>query len=150
MVYSISATDWLEIAKPDEPSWCSEDTVRLAPILHEHGIDLLDVSTGGIHPAQKVRGGVAYQAPFAFDVKKALDPASKLLVGSVGIITDGHVAQGILDKGQADVVLVGRQFLRNPGTVWAFADDLEVEIQLANQIRWAFKGRGKKTTSNVP
>ncbi|KAG6808196.1 hypothetical protein H0H92_005077, partial [Tricholoma furcatifolium] len=140
----ISATDWLEESMPDEPSWRSEDTVRLAPILHAHGVDFLDVSTGGNHPKQKIKGGPAYQAPFAHDVKKSLNPSSELVVGTVGAIIDGHIAQGVLDKGQADAVLVGRNFIKNPGTVWAFAEDLGVEIQLANQIGWGFKGRGKK------
>ena len=80
----------------DEPSWRSEDTVRLAGILAEHGVDLLDVSTGGIHPAQKIKGGPAYQAPFAEAVKKA--HGDKILVGTVGVITDGRTAQGCLEK----------------------------------------------------
>lgn len=129
---------------PDEPSWRSEDTVRLAPILFEHGVDFLDVSSGGIHPMQKIKTGPAYQAPFAEDVKRSLPPGHGLLVGTVGSITDGHIAQGVLDKGQADVVLVGRQFQKNPATVWAFADDLGVQTRRANQIRWAFEGRGKR------
>ncbi|KAG5652371.1 hypothetical protein H0H81_005233 [Sphagnurus paluster] len=141
----ISATDWLEESLPNEASWTSKDTVKLAPILHTHGVDLLDVSTAGNHPKQKIKGGPAYQAPFSHAVKKSLDPSSKLVVGAVGSIKDGHVAQGVLDKGQADVVFVGRQFQKNPGTVWAFAEDLGVEIRLPNQIRWAFKGRGVKT-----
>ncbi|RDB27988.1 NADPH dehydrogenase afvA [Hypsizygus marmoreus] len=140
----ISATDWLEESLPFEQSWRSEDTVRLSPILHAHGVDFLDVSTGGNHPAQRIKGGPAYQAPFAHDVKKSLDTSCKLVVGSVGAITTGHVAQGVLDRGQADVIIIGRQFLRNPGTVWAFAEELGVQIQLANQIRWGFKGRGKR------
>ncbi|KAG5732248.1 putative NADPH dehydrogenase C23G7.10c [Termitomyces sp. T112] len=140
----ISATDWLEEVMPDEPSWRSEDTARLAPILHAHGVDFLDVSGGGNHPEQKIKGGPAYQAPFAHDVKKALDSSSKLVVGSVGAITDGHTAQSVLDKGQADVILVGRNFIKNPGTVWAFAEDLGVEIKTANQIGWGFKGRRNK------
>ena len=65
------------------------------------------------------------------------------MIGSVGSITDGHIAQGVLDKGQADVVLVGRQFQKNPATVWAFADDLGVEIQKAKQIGWGFEGRAR-------
>ncbi|KAI0643110.1 FMN-linked oxidoreductase [Trametes meyenii] len=137
----ISATDWLEESLPNEPSWRSEDTVRLAGILAEHGVDFLDVSTGGLHPAQKIKGGPAYQAPFAEAVKKAL--GDKILVGSVGVITDGKTAQGVLDKGQADVVLVGRQFQKNPGTVWAFAEDLGVTLTQAHQIEWGWMGRGK-------
>jgi 2,4-dienoyl-CoA reductase-like NADH-dependent reductase (Old Yellow Enzyme family) len=76
----------------------------------------------------------AYQAPFAHDVKKAL--GDKLIVGSVGSITSGYLAQDVLDKGQADVAIVGRQFQKNPGTVWAFAEDLGVDIYLAHQIEW--------------
>ncbi|KII89987.1 hypothetical protein PLICRDRAFT_91117 [Plicaturopsis crispa FD-325 SS-3] len=135
----ISATDWLECSQ--EPSWKSSDTVRLAPILADHGVDFLDVSSGGNHPLQKITDvGPAFQARFAADVKKAV--GDRLVVGSVGVITNGHVAQGVLDKGQADAVLVGRQFQKNPAVVWAFAEDLGVDIKLAHQIEWGFKGRG--------
>ncbi|KAG6886943.1 hypothetical protein C0995_003027, partial [Termitomyces sp. Mi166 len=144
----ISATDRLDEVMPNEPSWRSEDTTRFAPILHAHGVDFLDVSTGGNHPKQKVKGGPAYQAPFSHDVKKALDDSSKLVVGCVGAITDGHTAQGVLDKGQADVIFVGRNFIKNPGTVWTFAEDLGVEIKVANQIGWGFKGFKGKGNKN--
>ena len=46
-------------------------------------------------------------------------------------------------QGQADVVFVGRQFQKNPGTVWAFADELGVTLTVAHQIEWGFMGRGK-------
>ena len=85
-------------------------------------------------------------------MKRSLPPGNGLLVGSVGSITDGHIAQGVLDKGQADAVLVGRQFQKNPATVWAFAEDLGVDIRKANQIGWGFAGRTKKpatTTSSL-
>ncbi|KAI0927134.1 hypothetical protein AcW1_007527 [Taiwanofungus camphoratus] len=134
----ISATDWLE--ESNEPSWRSEDTVRLAGILADHGVDVIDVSTGGLHPAQKVKGGPAYQAPFAEAVKKA--HGDKILVGTVGEITDGKTAQGALDKGQADVVFVARQFQKNPSSVWQFAEELGVDITVAHQIEWGFMGRG--------
>lgn len=150
MFCRISATDWLEESLPNEPSWQSEDTVKLAPILFSHGIDFLDVSTGGNHPLQKLKTGLAYQAPFAHDVKRALPAGHGLVVGSVGTITNGHIAQSILDKGQADVVFVGRHFQKNPGTVWTFADDLGVEIRAANQIRWAFSGRVKQVLGDPP
>ncbi|KAG6908055.1 hypothetical protein DXG01_006361 [Tephrocybe rancida] len=129
---------------PKEQSWTSEDTCRLAPILFEHGVDFIDVSTGGSSLLQKVRGGPAYQAPFAEDIKRSLPPSHGLLVGSVGQITSGHIAEAILTKGQADVVLVGRGFQKNPGLVWTFADDLGVEIRQADQIGWGFGGRAAK------
>lgn len=107
----------MEEALPDEPSWRVEDTVRLASVLAEHGVDFLDVSSGGSHPKTIIKGGVAYQAPFAQAVKQAV--GDKLVVGSVGSITNGVVAQEVLDKGQADVVLVGRYFQKNPAAVWS-------------------------------
>jgi 2,4-dienoyl-CoA reductase-like NADH-dependent reductase (Old Yellow Enzyme family) len=136
----VSATEWLEEALPNERSWGVEDTVKLADILAEHGVDFLDVSSGGSHPKAMMKLGPAYQAPFAQAVKEAV--GDKLVVGSVGSINNGNIAQEVLDKGQADVVLVGRQFQKNPATVWAFASDLGVAIKLANQIGWGFGGRG--------
>ncbi len=86
----------MEEALPNEPSWRSEDTVRLAGILADHGVDVLDVSTGGASPKQKVNGGPAYQAPFAEAVKKA--HGDKIIVTAVGTINTGHIAQDVLDK----------------------------------------------------
>lgn len=148
ILYRISATDWLEKSLPNEPSWRSEDTVRLAPILFEHGIDFLDISSGGTSLLQSVEGGPAYQARFAEDVKRSLPSGHGLLVGSVGTITDGHIAQAVLDKDQADAIFVGRAFQKNPGIVWSFADDLGVAIRNANQIRWGFEGRALKAYGN--
>lgn len=171
-LYRVSATDWLEESLPNEASWRSEDTVRLSSILYEHGVDLIDVSTGGNHPLQKIKGGPAYQAPFAKDIMRAIGaneayptnvtdtPKSgdgrlpRLLVGTVGAISTGPVAEKVLTEGSADVVFLARQFLRNPGSVWAFADELqettgnEVQIQLAAQIGWGFKGRAKRAASH--
>ncbi|KAH9841650.1 uncharacterized protein C8Q71DRAFT_341984 [Rhodofomes roseus] len=135
----ISATDWLEESLEGEPSWTLQDTVRIAGLLAEHGVDLLDVSSGGAHPAQKIPGAPTYQAPLAEAVKKA--HGDKILVSAVGLITDGKTAQGVLDKGQADAVFVGRQFQKNPGTVWQFAEELGVDIKRAHQIEWGFTGR---------
>lgn len=108
----------MEEALADEPSWRVEDTVRLASILAEHGVDFLDVSSGGNHPKAIIKGGPAYQAPFAQAVKQAV--GDKLVVGSVGSIANGVVAQEVLNKGQADVVLVGRFFQKNPAAVWSY------------------------------
>ncbi|THH14619.1 hypothetical protein EW146_g5742 [Bondarzewia mesenterica] len=137
----VSATDWLEESMPDTPSWRSEDTVALAGVLAEHGVDLLDVSTGGLHPKQKINTFGIYQAPFSEAVKKA--HGDKILVSAVGSITSGEIAQGCLDKNEADAVFVGRMFQKDPGLVWSFADDLDVKIRVARQIEWGFVGRGK-------
>ncbi|KAL5511398.1 OYE32_3 [Sanghuangporus vaninii] len=138
----ISATEWLEESLPGEPSWTIQDTVKLAGILAAHGVDLLDVSSGGLHPAQKVTVSYkAYQAPLAEAVKKAhgIDTSSGLLVSAVGLITTGQLAEEILELGMADAVFVGRQFQKEPGTVLAFAEQLGVKIKIANQIEWGLK-----------
>jgi 2,4-dienoyl-CoA reductase-like NADH-dependent reductase (Old Yellow Enzyme family) len=140
LFFRISATDWLEESLPDTPSWRSEDTVKLAEILATRGVDFIDVSTGGGHPQQKIKGGPAYQAPFAAEIKKKL--GDKILVGAVGSITEGKQAEGLLQGDSADAVSVGRQFQRRPSLVWDWADELDVKIKVASQIEWAFAGRG--------
>ncbi|KAF8195997.1 NADPH dehydrogenase [Pholiota molesta] len=169
----VSGTDWVEDTLPNEPSWRVEDTARLAPILYEHGVDLIDISSGGVSPKQKIGGPVpaytkekmrAYQAPFAKTTMKAVGadapyPSSKvaptsankrperILVATVGSINSGKQAEELLDEGYADVVMVGRHFTKDPGAVWSFADELDVQIRLASQIGWGFAGRAKKVTA---
>ncbi|KAK0211884.1 NADH:flavin oxidoreductase/NADH oxidase [Armillaria fumosa] len=140
LFFRISGSECLEKSLPDVPSWRSEDTVRFAPILAQHGVDLLDVSSGGNNIEQTFTSGPAYQAHLAHDVKET-NPG--LLVSAVGRINDGHIAQNVLDRGQADVVFVGRLFTKNPGLVWSFADDLGVTIKVANQV-WGLGGLTRK------
>ncbi|MCJ1336329.1 hypothetical protein MMC09_001605 [Bachmanniomyces sp. S44760] len=136
----ISATDWLEESAPELESWKSEDTVKLAGLLAESGVDLLDVSSGGNHPRQKVKSGPGYQAPFAKAVKASLE--DKIAVGTVGSITSGKQANQLLEEeGGLDLAICGRMFQKNPALVWTFAEELGVQINVANQIRWGFGGR---------
>lgn len=137
----VSATDWLEEVMPNEPSWRMEDTVRFAQALAEAGtVDVLDISSGGNHVKQHIHAKAAFQAPFAIEVKKAV--GDKLKVGSVGMINSGHLANSLLEDNNLDFVLVGRGFQKNPGLVWTWAEELDVEISMANQIRWGFSSRG--------
>ena len=135
----ISATDWMEHSGLD--SWKLEDTVKLATILADRGVDLIDVSTGGLHPAQAIKTGPSYQAPFAKEIKKAV--GNKMLVSSVGTITEGKQANGLLEEG-LDMVFAGRWFQKNPGLVFAWAEDLDTDVMKPVQIDWAFRRRGKK------
>ncbi|TFY64655.1 hypothetical protein EVJ58_g2489 [Rhodofomes roseus] len=142
LFFRLSATDWLEEAFPDEPSWRLEDAVDLAKLLAEHGVDFIDVTSGGLHLAQKIGVNItkpAYQADLAVAVKKAV--GDKVLVGTIGTISTGHVAQHVLDDLNLDAVFVARQFLKDHQTVWTFAEQLGVEIQLPVQFNWVFKGR---------
>ena len=146
----LSASDWLD-ANPEYKgeSWTLQDSIKLAPLLAERGVDLLDVSSAGAHPAQKIKAGPGYQVPFAKAIKKALGPNSTLHVGAVGTITSGKQAEAILTgKGEGangeeelDLAIVGRMFQKNPGLVWTWAEELGTEINVANQIRWGFGGR---------
>lgn len=101
----ISATDWID------GGWTAAESIDLARILRERGVDLIDVSTGGLDPAQRITVGPGYQVPFARDVRvKAEVPT-----GAVGLITEPAQAQRILDEGAADVVSLARAALREPG-----------------------------------
>lgn len=149
----ISASDWLE-ENPDFPeSWTVEQSAELAKILARHGVDVLDVSSGGNHARQKVKGGPGYQAPFAKYIKRAV--GDSLLVSSVGSIKTGEMAQKVIAGSEAsddtplDLIAVGRPFLKNPGLVWAWADELGVSVQVANQIGWGFGGRAAKKKEHV-
>lgn len=133
----VSATDWLENSMPEEKGWKLEDAVEFARALAEQGaIDLIDISSGGVHAAQKVSAGPGFQVPFATAVKKAV--GDKMLVAAVGAINSGVLAEKILNEDGVDVILVGRAFQRDSGLAWAFAKDLDTEIAMAAQIRWGF------------
>ena len=104
----VSGTDWL----PDRDSWTIEDTVRLAGDLAAEGLDLLDVSSGGIHPDQQITyAGPNYQLALAEQVSEETDlPA----VGTVGQIRTPEQAEAIVRNGRADVAIVGRKLLNDP------------------------------------
>ena len=130
----VSATDWTEGA---EAGWQCKDTVKFAEALAAQGaVDLIDISSGGVVSTQKVKSGPAFQVPFAAAVKKAV--GDRMLVGAVGMINNGVLADKILNEDNLDIILVGRAFQRDTGLAWHFAKDLDVEIAMAGQIRWGF------------
>ncbi|KFZ08952.1 hypothetical protein V502_09035 [Pseudogymnoascus sp. VKM F-4520 (FW-2644)] len=143
----ISATDWFEFdptLKAEFPdSWTIAQAIQLASLLADHGVDLVDVSSGGVHAksAIAIKPGPAYQVHFAQQIKKAV--GDKLLVSAVGGIKTGALAEEALQSG-IDVVMAGRWFQQNPGLVGAFANELGVEVKMANQIGWSFVGRGSR------
>lgn len=136
----VSASDWLEESQPDKAGWRLSDTETFARALADQGVvDLIDISSGGLHSAQKVVAGPAFQAPFAAAVKKAVK-GSNMVVAAVGMINNGQLAEKLLqeENEDLDVILVGRAFQRDTGLAWKFAQDLDVEIAMAAQIRWGF------------
>ncbi|WP_134670648.1 NADH:flavin oxidoreductase/NADH oxidase [Halorussus marinus] len=103
----VSASDWL----PDRESWTVEDTARLGPLLAEAGADLIDVSSGGVHPDQQIpQTGPNYQVRYAERVAENTDA----LVGAVGGITEPAQADALIRNGRADLAIVGREHLRDP------------------------------------
>lgn len=148
LLVRISATDWFEfderLRQEFPETWTLAQSVRLAPLLADHGVDLVDVSSGGIHAksAIAIRSGPAYQVQFAQEIKKAV--GNSLLVSAVGGIKTGALAEEVVQSG-IDVVQAGRWFQQNPGLVRAFANELGVKVRMARQIDWSFEGRGKKT-----
>ncbi len=100
----ISATDWVE------GGWEIEQSVALCRTLRALGVDLVDVSSGGLDPRQHVAAGPGYQVGFAARIRREADIA----IGAVGMITDPVQAETILATGQADVVLLARELLRDP------------------------------------
>lgn len=104
----ISATDWLEYT--NEPSWTLEESVQLAKVLREYDVDVIDVSSGGLSPDQKISVKPLYQVPFAHKIKEE----SGILTMAVGLITEPQEAEGILEEQQADLIAMARELLRDP------------------------------------
>lgn len=124
LFFRISATDWLE-----EGGWTADDTVRFAAELHAHGVDLLDVSTGGNVPAVSIPAQPGYQVPFAARVKAE----TPLPVAAVGLITEVGQAEKIVANGEADAVLLGRELLRDPSWARHAARHLGAPVHVPNQ-----------------
>ncbi len=100
----LSASDWVD------GGWTLEDSIELAKLLGRLGADLVDCSSGGLSPAQQIALGPGYQVPFAAAIRRAAGIAT----AAVGLITEPHQAEAILQAGEADVVLLGRESLRDP------------------------------------
>lgn len=108
LFFRVSATDWL--GEDGRVGWTVEDTVRLARLLGAHGVDLIDVSSGGVAPRVAVPTGPGYQVPFATEVRTG----AGVPVSAVGLITEYEQAEKIVANGEADAVMLGRELLRNP------------------------------------
>jgi 2,4-dienoyl-CoA reductase-like NADH-dependent reductase (Old Yellow Enzyme family) len=118
VVTRISATDWVD------GGWDLEQSVELSRVMKAHGIDLVDVSSGGSDPRQQVVPAPGYQVPFAHRIRLDAD----LPTGAVGLLTDAEQAEKVLQAGEADVILMGRLFLRDPYFPLAAAQALGDDI----------------------
>jgi 2,4-dienoyl-CoA reductase-like NADH-dependent reductase (Old Yellow Enzyme family) len=104
LLVRISATDWV----PD--GWDVEQSVELCRGLGTLGVDLVDVSSGGTSPSAAVPAGPGYQSGFAERIRRE----AGIRTGAVGLITTPEQADHVIRSGQADLVLLGRELLRDP------------------------------------
>jgi len=116
----ISATDWVE------NGWSIEDSVALAKILKEKGVDVIDTSSAANIPKAPIPLAPNYQVPLAAQIKKE----AVIATGAVGLITDAQQAEDILYNEEADLIFMGRELLRNPYF------PLEAAKQLGDEFVW--------------
>ncbi|KIX08040.1 uncharacterized protein Z518_02695 [Rhinocladiella mackenziei CBS 650.93] len=160
----VSSTEWLEETELAKKlgSWDVESTINLARLLPGLGVDLLDVSSGGNHPLQRINmfASKDYQTKIANQIRQTMKAAKlKLLIGAVGLITEAEQARDIVEDGpdrgiddeaaaakemtdakrgggepMADVILVARQFMREPEWVLKVAWKLGVDVAWPSQF----------------
>ena len=100
----LSATDWVD------GGWEADQSVELARLLRAHGVDLVDVSSGGAVAEAQIPVGAGYQVPFA----RRIRAEAGIATGAVGMITDAKQAEDVIADGSADAVLMARALLRDP------------------------------------
>jgi len=104
-----------------EGGWDIDDSVQLAKWMKDAGVDLVDASAGGNNANQVLELKPGYQVPFA----DAIRNQAGIMTGAVGLITEAHQAENILEAGQADAVFIGREMMRNP--YWALYAQTQLE-----------------------
>lgn len=125
----ISATDWVE------GGWDIDEAVLLCAELKKVGVDLIDVSSGGLVSNAVIPVGPGYQVPFAETIRKKVG----IMTSAVGVITDAHQAEEIIASGRADAVMLAREMLRNPRWAFAASEELGVRGKWPNQFLRASK-----------
>lgn len=124
----ISATDWAE------EGWDIEQSVKLSRILKEKGVDLIDVSSGGLVPHARIPVGYGYQVPLAARIRKE----TGVSVGTVGMLTDAVQMETLLQNDVADLIFIGRKLLSDPYFPLHAADCL------GDHVKWPHQyGRAK-------
>jgi 2,4-dienoyl-CoA reductase-like NADH-dependent reductase (Old Yellow Enzyme family) len=104
LFFRVSSTDWIE------GGWDVEETVELAKLLREQGVDVVDASSGGLAPQQRVPAGPGYQTAFAHRIRIE----ARVATAAVGLVTSPAQADHVVRTGQADLVLLARAMLRHP------------------------------------
>jgi 2,4-dienoyl-CoA reductase-like NADH-dependent reductase (Old Yellow Enzyme family) len=122
----ISGTDWVD------GGWDIEQSVVLCKQLQERGVDLIDVSSGGTVPDAKIPVARGYQVPFSHRIREEVG----IRTGAVGMISDPQYADGIITSGQANIVFLARELLREP--YWAIKAQHALEEQPAWPVQYGY------------
>ncbi|KAI9014583.1 hypothetical protein CLU79DRAFT_707756 [Phycomyces nitens] len=140
-----SGTDYVnpDTLGHDENGWDIHQAIEYSKELKKIGVDVLDVSSGGnVAHAHYPRPSL-YQVPLSNAVKHG----ANIPTGAVGYIRTGKEAEEILEKDEADYILVGREYLRHPSWVMEAGNDIGVDVNYAKQYTWSLrKARNKVTT----
>lgn len=123
----LSGTDWAD------GGWTLDESVALAKILKEKGVDLIDCSSGGLTRAQQIPVEPNYQVFIAERIKKE----AHICTGAVGLITEAHQAEAIVAEGKADLVLFARESLRDAHLGLTFAHELGADVVWPKQYERA-------------
>jgi len=123
----ISATDWAD------GGWNIDESIQLSRILKEKGVDIIDVSSGGLVSHQQIPTAPNYQVPFAQRIKLE----TGIITGAVGLITEAQQSEAIIAEHKADLVFFARESLRNPYLALTFADELNQNVKWPNQYERA-------------
>jgi len=126
LMMRVSATDWVE------GGWHLGETVALAKEVRSLGVDMIDCSSGGLVPRADIPVGPDYQVPFSRAIRDTGMPTA-----AVGLITKARQADAIVQNGDADVVMLAREFLRDPNWPLHAARELDVFIQWPPQYERA-------------
>jgi 2,4-dienoyl-CoA reductase-like NADH-dependent reductase (Old Yellow Enzyme family) len=124
----ISGTDWME------GGWTLEESVQLAQVLKDNGVDLIDCSSAGNAASARVPVGAGYQVPISDAVRRGAGIAT----AAVGLITAPAQADEIIRNGRADIILLGREMLRDPYWALHAAQALKQPVPASPQYLRAF------------
>lgn len=130
LLVRISAVDYIE----SEEAWKLEDSIALSNILKENGVDFITASGGGFTNVSKDKVYPGYQVPFANAIKQQ----TGILTGAVGMITEAQQANDIIVNGQADLVIIAREHLRDPYFAIHAAKELDIDVDVPWQYKRAF------------
>jgi 2,4-dienoyl-CoA reductase-like NADH-dependent reductase (Old Yellow Enzyme family) len=148
--FPINKPVFMRFSAADGAGWDLNNSVALAKLVKEKGIDVVDCSSGGIQgPASKVAIDYGYQVPYAEKIRTE----ANIMTMAVGLIVKAQQAEAILQAGQADLIAIARELLQNPNWPLQAALDLGIERPfdlVPDQSRWWLEKRAQATQDLTP